>query len=82
MGGASRQHVVIQLSRVVEAQSQHLVAVERLIDQRLVLDAGQQLIVGSARPDQLADDPHLLIKVLLGEGGLDGRTGSGCGRSP
>ena len=48
----ARQHVLIQAIGVVETQSQQLVALERLVDQRLILYAGEELVIGAARPGQ------------------------------
>ena len=48
----------------------HLVAFERLVDQCFILRAGDELVIGAAGPDELADDAHPPIAVLPGEAAL------------
>ncbi len=46
----TRQHVLVQATGVVETQTQHVVIFQRLVDQRLILNAGEELTIAAARP--------------------------------
>ncbi|GAB3229434.1 hypothetical protein GCM10027447_22740 [Glycomyces halotolerans] len=52
---------------VVRAQLGDRAAVEREVEQCLVLDAGRILEFGAPRPDRLADDPYPAVRVRVGE---------------